>query len=71
MTRAQRARMETEADDCPHCEADPGTHRVFVAGLIMLCNACLSEVPPAPASTWGPPVRRGRTPTPITPAQHR
>jgi hypothetical protein len=49
---------QDETDDCPHCGADLARERLFVAGLLMLCNACLTEVPPPPASAWGPPVRR-------------
>lgn len=45
-----------EADDCPHCGFDLHATRVMIAGLILLCSQCLLEVPPAPASAWGPPV---------------
>gem|GEM_PF-5116534 len=54
-----------ELDDCPHCGADLVVHRVLYAGLLLLCENCLSEVPPAPASAWGPavPGRAGNWPS--------
>jgi hypothetical protein len=54
-----------EADDCPHCGEDLAVHRVFYAGLFLLCAHCLTEVPPAPASAWGPaaPSRNGNWPS--------
>jgi hypothetical protein len=49
---------QDESDDCPHCGVDLARERVYMAGLLMLCHKCLNEVPPAPASAWGPPVHR-------------
>jgi hypothetical protein len=43
-----------QADDCPQCGVDLAVHRVLYAGLLLLCTHCLTEVPPAPASAWGP-----------------
>lgn len=50
-----------EADDCPHCGFDLRATRIHLAGLILLCSQCLLEVPPAPASAWGPPVEQRQT----------
>lgn len=44
----------TDGDDCPACGADLAVHRILYAGLLLLCDHCGTDAPPAPASAWGP-----------------